>query len=83
MSDESAKCTKDKPCPAMAKYCQPSGSHRKGLEWTHTFNTKTHELSLIGVVYRETAKSDGIMLNRCPWCGERVDYWREHGDEQA
>ncbi|MDR2095174.1 MAG: hypothetical protein LBP76_06610 [Treponema sp.] len=31
----------------------------------------------IGVIYKETAKDRGIALNYCPFCGEKIDWFRE------
>jgi hypothetical protein len=30
---------------------------------------------LIGVRYKKNAKSDGVMLNYCPFCGKRIDWY--------
>jgi len=45
-----------------------------------------NELKTIGVVYKENAKSNGIMFNYCPFCGKdlrqfRADYAKKPEEE--
>lgn len=71
------KCTREKSCFGVEKFVQVSGGRYKGLQHLHSFNVKTGKSRYIGIVYRKTANDKGTMLNFCPWCGEKIQYWRE------
>jgi hypothetical protein len=73
-------------CPTLEKFTQ-SDRHTKGLSWFTVMPSSfldrksfsLNELKTIGVIYKENAKSNGIMLNYCPFCGKdlrpfRTDY---------
>jgi hypothetical protein len=35
------------------------------------------ELDMSGVGYKSSAKHKGVMLNYCPFCGARIDWFRK------
>ena len=36
------------------------------------FNLRTGKSLVLGIVYRETLRARGTLLNYCPWCGEPI-----------
>ncbi len=44
----------------------------KGLVQVNLFNFKTTKESCLGVVYKRDVNDKGLMLNLCPWCGEKI-----------
>lgn len=64
-------------CEAMTEYCQPAGSHSKGMEWLQLTNFTTMERRIAGVVYKDRPSSSGILLNVCPWCGQEINATEE------
>ena len=50
---------------------RPGGKKTKGL--TAVRNVKLGKVRLSrGVVHKRTPTDPGLMLNRCPWCGEHI-----------
>jgi len=44
----------------------------KGLTQINLFNFKTAKESYLGVTYKRSKEDKGLMLNKCPWCGEEI-----------
>jgi len=65
-------------CTAMKQALSAQNPHGKGLSefvvWEE-LDTPKPSTKLIGLLYRETSKAPGIMLNLCPWCGESLKWW--------
>lgn len=65
-------------CPAMEELLPAEvNTMGKGFSVVHVSNFKTGESRFVGITYRPVAKSGGILLNLCPFCG--VEYqqdWR-------
>jgi len=77
------KCSREKGfCPTLEDLAQPCGNGSpKGLSFYAVFDmamldreqvSLEEATSVIGVVYREKAGDRGVMLNYCPWCGQRL-----------
>ena len=58
-------------CQVMKDYADSASSHKKGIKYIVAIDTDTMQFKT-GVVYKETAKSSGIALNYCPWCGGNI-----------
>jgi hypothetical protein len=41
------------------------------------FTQKPVKESLKGIMYKSDHKDRGLMLNYCPICGSKIDWWRE------
>lgn len=46
----------------------------KGLSVLVLLNTRTGKDRVAGVRYRKRVGHRGLLLNRCPWCAERIDF---------
>jgi hypothetical protein len=40
---------------------------------------KQAQEKLKGIMYKSDAKDHGLMMNFCPFCGSRIDWFRESG----
>ena len=82
MSDEYKKCSKEYGfCETLSARVREAGSNSKGFVAMQTLNLSSKvgspQIKTIGVMYK-TSKSDrGLMLNECPWCGEKIDWFRD------
>ncbi len=62
------------PCNTLEKAVDASGfSKAKGLYRHELYNTKTGEHSRTMFGLRAKDFPNGLLLNFCPWCGERID----------
>ena len=61
-------CSPEGFCGTMSVYVQRD--RKKGLSVVEYFTLDGRRRS--PVVYRATANDSGIILNRCPWCGEQL-----------
>ena len=34
-------------------------------------------IQIKGALYKQDAKDKGLMLNYCPWCGEKIDWFNQ------
>ena len=62
-------------CNGMSMMLHNEANARiKGLVQINLYNFAKDTSSCLGVVYRKDSKLKGIklMLNRCPWCGEKI-----------
>jgi hypothetical protein len=76
--EEYHKCNvKEGFCPTLEQFTQ-SDRHTKGFSWFNIFDHEngTTKIKTIGVVYKENTKSNGILLNYCPFCGEDLHPFR-------
>jgi hypothetical protein len=39
--------------------------------------------NLKGVMYKTECKDKGLMLSYCPFCGAKIDWWREKEDDKS
>lgn len=72
---EQFKCSESGFCPAMVRYLEPEpNGHTTGISTVQICNLRTGDFRVGGVVYKRTPRTgkQGVMLNYCPWCGERV-----------
>ena len=61
-------------CTAMAQMLREQKEDGKGLSEMSAWEGE-EGVTLIGLIYREKYKAQGIMLNLCPWCGESLRWW--------
>jgi hypothetical protein len=59
------------------------GEANTGLFVVMTMKNDYKEAELKGIMYKETKKDNGLMLNFCPVCGAKIDWFREDGLEEA
>jgi hypothetical protein len=72
------KCGKEKGfCPTLEKFTQPGDGKAKGLSYFTVLDIDTLKILTLGIVYREKAGANGIMLNYCPFCGEDLRPFRK------
>lgn len=64
------KCTKDGYCETLEN--RMGEEHQKGLTTLSTINFKTGHIERVFAVYKMTARDRGLVLNFCPWCGEKL-----------
>jgi hypothetical protein len=50
-------------------------ANHKGFVYIQTTNTITGKERLIGIAYKTSVKDLGTLLNFCPFCGERIDWF--------
>jgi hypothetical protein len=82
MSKEYFKCGNRKLCEALLGRVKVPGSGGYGLFAKYVIlendllepQVITH---LVGVSYKTGVKDKGVMLNFCPFCGEKIDWFRE------
>ena len=75
------KCSKKAFCSSLVKRLQEPNARKKGLVPIQVMNMKTTEMSIIGVAYKMDARDKGVMINYCPWCGEKVLFEDEFKQE--
>jgi hypothetical protein len=67
------KCRQGKWCSSMADRLDEVNSTTKGISELVLMNLRTgKDEKPIGIVFKKRAADRGLMLNYCPWCGERV-----------
>lgn len=77
------KCSKKEWCLLMERALEPeANSHKKGLSILVVTNILTNKDRVVGVVFKKAAADRGIMLNACPWCGEKI-LWEKDTDSPA
>jgi hypothetical protein len=60
-------------CNGMNTRLNPEANVKaKGLAQVNLFNFSTGKESCLGVTYRRDKNDNGLMLNKCPWCGEEI-----------
>jgi hypothetical protein len=80
---ENEKCENGKLCNNLAKRAYPYKKDARGFVVVRHITIKQMSEQQIGlddsvisgVGYKETAKDRGVMLNFCPFCGERIDWF--------
>jgi Icc-related predicted phosphoesterase len=45
-------------------------------------NEKRVQEKLKGILYKSETKDHGIMLNYCPFCGEKIDWFRDAREQK-
>jgi len=69
------KCTREEGCFGVKEMVQVAAGRYKGLQHVHLTNFKTGKTRYGGIIYRKTANDKGTMLNYCPWCGAKIQFW--------
>jgi hypothetical protein len=64
-------------CTGMREALKGQTQEGKGLAEMVGFVDGVDGARLLGIVYRVKAKTSGLILNVCPWCGETVKWWPE------
>ena len=60
-------------CNAMRQRLEPLANEGyKGLIQINLSNFKTRNTTCLGIKYKLNAKDKGLLLNKCPWCGEKI-----------
>lgn len=80
--DTMRRCTRRRWCEgmALALHGVPQNGTGKGLSASRGWVGEplgTDPPKLIGVTYHTKARDPGIILNLCPWCGERIRFDEE------
>ncbi len=85
MSEEYHKCSKEKGfCSTISKVMEDMNHRGKGIIplmiLTNSLLDETqvslNKIKPTGLVYKTSASDRGIMFNHCPFCGEKIDWWR-------
>lgn len=62
-------------CDALSDRLEDhANATRKGLVLMVAMNITTGGRRVVGVCFKRGAKDGGLMLNICPFCGERIDH---------
>lgn len=72
-------CDKEKGfCASLASRVKHPNDGGYGLVMLITLNTSDKRVKeeLKGVLYKTECKDRGLMLNHCPFCGAKIDWWR-------
>jgi uncharacterized protein (DUF1015 family) len=64
------KCSKTSYCDILSNYIQDHNN--KGIVNLDVTNYINGEIRHLGLAYKKSTKDQGIMLNFCPFCGERI-----------
>jgi hypothetical protein len=80
------KCGKGKFCADLAEILRPYETGARGfvvvrritIQQINKQQIGLDDSVISGVGYKETAKDKGVMLNYCPFCGEKIDWFREN-----
>lgn len=67
-----SKCTKDNWCRAMEERIKGPSDIGGGIYTVEVVNPKERTTEVIGACYKTRTTDRGLMLNFCPWCGERI-----------
>lgn len=69
-------CSREAFCKALDDRIEGTNEKRKGFQSVEVVNLAEVKTETIGVAYRLSAKDKGLMLNFCPFCGEKI-LWRK------
>jgi hypothetical protein len=66
------------PCDGLNTFCSALSNrlqddHKKGFCYGHVVNIETGEDCPPLILYRRTSSDVGILLNFCPFCGNRLN----------
>lgn len=76
------KCNREQGCcKSLHDRTAEVGSHVKGFVYVSSLSDDFKTVKLLGVMYKESATDRGIMLNHCPFCGEKIDWFRDGREE--
>jgi hypothetical protein len=68
-----AKCSLSNWCSTLNSKIE--NANHKGFVLLRAMNADTGKERLLGIAYKTSVTDSGVMLNFCPFCGERIDYW--------
>lgn len=71
------KCTKTSYCNMISECIQDH--HNKGIVSIDVTDSTNGEIKHIGLAYKKSTKDRGIMLNVCPFYGEKIQHWENNG----
>ena len=79
MEENYHKCSKENGfCKALSERIQGTSSERKkGILFLQVLDTKDNRIKVDGALYKNDSKDRGLMFNYCPWCGEKIDWYRK------
>lgn len=61
-----------KPCKSLDSKLNDPGTRQKGIRFLEFMNLDTFTRSRDLVSYHLNSKDKGVILNYCPWCGEKL-----------
>lgn len=73
--DVTLKCslTPRRWCRRLDERLEPeANANRKGLVLFVLFDINTGENEVVAAVFKTSGKDRGLILNFCPWCGEKI-----------
>lgn len=70
------KCSKESYCAGMLMVLPNEDDGKRGMHYLETVNMAEHKLQNAGIRYRY-AKGKSLMLNYCPFCGEKIMFWNK------
>ena len=77
------KCNREQGmCGLLHDITAAVGSHVKGFVYVSALSADFKTKKLLGVMYKESAQDRGVMLNHCPFCGEKIDWFRDGRKEK-
>ena len=68
-------------CDAMREALNPGDG--KGLCLLFGIPEGEQSPRKLGVAYRRSARDQGFVLNVCPWCRAKINFWRRNDKEAA
>ncbi len=74
------KCNKDGCCNHLAERLGDGG---KGFKALYTVRRDSNVTRFLGVAYKTSAKDNGLLLNRCPFCGGQPGYFERDANTTA
>lgn len=89
MEKEYHKCSKELGfCPTLADRIEGACFHGKGMVPLTAIDGNAivgsgMAIKTLGIMYKTSAKDRGLMFNHCPFCGEKIDWFREGREEKS
>lgn len=77
------RCSSAAWCNTLATRLDRKNNRGKGLAPFVVMNLDTGKERVVGVTYKTSASDSGVLLNFCPWCGQRVTWARERSKTRA
>jgi hypothetical protein len=68
-------------CQKIRELVRFPGEVETGLFVVMTMENDYKESEIQGIMYKEDKEAKGLMLNFCPICGAKIDWFREDGLE--
>lgn len=75
-------------CKTLSDRLDPACHHGKGMQPLSVMDMNalvgdSSAIKCVGVLYKTDSKDRGVMFNYCPYCGNKIDWFRKEKDQEA